>query len=67
MTEREQKLFDALRFVQLAIADWRDGGNGLVHPEHGLLHLEEVKYCVVDPVLEEFDPSLADDEELPFK
>jgi hypothetical protein len=44
-------LIDALLFVQEAIALWRDGGPHLRHPEHGLLTLEEVKYCVVDDAL----------------
>lgn len=48
-------LFEALRFVQTALANFRDGLDGTLHPEHGMLKLEEVKYCVVDPVIEQLD------------
>lgn len=42
---------EALEQVRDALACHRDGET-YVHPEHGELCLEEVKYCVVDPVLE---------------
>jgi len=45
-------MLDALRFVQKAIANFRDGLDFTDHHEHGALRLEEVKYCVVDPVID---------------
>ena len=45
-------LLEALVFVQKALADWRDGKEGTHHPVHGRLNLEEVKYNVVDLVIE---------------
>ena len=51
----KQDLIDALKFVQYALACFRDN-EPIIHPEHGELYLEEVKYCVVDPVLEEINP-----------
>ncbi len=51
MTEREKTLEAALKFVQTALANWRDEQD-IVHPEHGRLNLEEVKYLVVDTALE---------------
>lgn len=53
MTEREQELTDALKFVQTALANWRDGKDITKHPVFGHLHLEEVKYCIVDTALEQ--------------
>jgi len=50
MDPLEQAL-EALRQVQIALACHRDG-EAYIHPEHGELCLEEVKYCVVDPVIE---------------
>lgn len=48
-----ERAFEALRMVQEALANWRDGEDvALKHPKHGDLCLEEVKYCVVDPALE---------------
>jgi hypothetical protein len=41
----------ALKQVQIALACHRDNQD-YVHPEHGKICLEEVKYCVVDPVCE---------------
>ena len=46
------KVIEALKFVQYALACDRDGEK-IIHPIHGELCLEEVKYCVVDPVIEE--------------
>lgn len=45
-------MFTALEIVQGAIADWRDGKNGTVVDGHEL-NLEEIKYVIVDPILEE--------------
>ncbi len=42
---------DALLCVQEALAAFRDGVP-YVHPTHGQLSLEEVKYVLVDPALE---------------
>ena len=44
-------MLEALQFVQKALADWRDGEDSTQHPVHGVLSLEEVKYCVVDEVI----------------
>lgn len=52
MTKREQELTDALKFVQTALANWRDEQD-IIHPKHGILNLEEVKYLVVDTILEQ--------------
>jgi hypothetical protein len=40
-----------LRDVQQALACMRDG-KPYIHPEHGVLTLEEVKYTIVDPAIE---------------
>lgn len=45
-------MLDALVFIQEALANFRDGLDATLHPVHGLLKLEEVKYCVVDPVVD---------------
>ena len=47
---QKRDLLETLRFVQLALANWRDGED-IIHPEHGILTLEEVKYLVVDPAI----------------
>lgn len=54
MSEQEQiaKLKSALTVVQTALACHRDN-QPYVHPEHGRLALEEVKYLIVDPALGE--------------
>ena len=46
-----QKFREALLQVQNALACDRDG-IPYVHPEHGEITLEEVKYLVVDKVLD---------------
>ena len=54
-TERIQQLETALRQVQTALANYRDGVDPVLKlGENGEkeLCLEEVKYCVVDPLLE---------------
>jgi hypothetical protein len=43
---------EALTFVQYALAQYRDN-LPIIHPVHGELTLEEVKYCVVDPALDQ--------------
>lgn len=52
--ERIAKLEKALDMVQEALASYRDGNKVLVdHPEHGpITTIEEVKYLVVDPLLQ---------------
>ena len=45
-------LREALKAVQDALAAHRDG-IPYVHPTHGPLTLEEVKYVIVDPALAE--------------
>ena len=50
--DKFDSLLDAMEHVQKALAAFRDGETTYKHPEHGSLLLEEVKYCVVDPVLE---------------
>lgn len=50
-----EELLEALRFVQTAIANFRDGLDYTLHPGYGALKLEEVKYCVVDPIIEKVD------------
>ena len=43
----------ALKFVQIVLGDHRDGIYEHKHPDFNhTLCLEEVKYCVVDPLLE---------------
>lgn len=49
---RVLELEAALRFVQTALANWRDEEK-IIHPEYGELNLEEVKYLIVDVVLED--------------
>jgi len=44
-------LLEALQFVQLALAEWRDGSDEIEHPKHGKINLEEVKYLVVDEAI----------------
>jgi len=48
------KVREALKFVQYALAQDRDG-LPIRHPEHGEICLEEVKYIVVDPALDNAD------------
>jgi hypothetical protein len=45
------KLVEALGEVQTALACYRDEAR-YVNPEHGIITLEELKYLVVDPLLE---------------
>ena len=45
-------LLEALIFVQKALAEWRDGSEETHHPEHDWIHLEEVKYLVVDTAID---------------
>lgn len=58
------ELVTALKQVQEAIARWRDSDfepneDGtetiLIHPKYGPLSLEEVKYCIVDKILERLE------------
>ncbi len=42
---------EALEFIQTALANWRDE-QPIIHSEYGELNLEEVKYLIVDPILE---------------
>jgi hypothetical protein len=44
-----EELLAGLLEVQVALACYRDG-LPYIHPEHGELRLEEVKYCIVDPL-----------------
>lgn len=58
MKERIAKLEEALDMVQEALASYRDGNKVLVdHPKHGpITTIEEVKYLVVDPLLQTLKP-----------
>lgn len=61
MYDLAPKMFAYLKYVQTAIANWRDGqdlGNigpvkHVVVPYRGKLNLEEVKYVLVDKILDE--------------
>jgi len=50
MNPLEQAL-EALKQVQIALACHRDNLD-YIHPQHGKICLEEVKYCIVDPAIE---------------
>lgn len=45
----KEELLAGLLEVQTALACFRDG-RPYISPEHGELRLEEVKYCIVDPL-----------------
>ena len=47
---KNDELVEALKFVQTALANWRDEED-IIHPEHGKLNLEEIKYLIVDEIL----------------
>ena len=55
-------LLSALKFTQTALANWRDEKD-IVHPKHGILNLEEVKYLVVDAAITKAEPKQADESE----
>ena len=48
------ELVKALEFVQYALACWRDQ-EPITHIKHGVMSLEEVKYCIVDVTLDEIN------------
>lgn len=51
VTTSTDDIVSALRDVQEALACIRDN-KPYIHPKHGTLSPEEVKYCIVDPILE---------------